>query len=137
MLITLACFLSACVHLGDSAATDLLADFYGASIPEQQDVAIDDPVGSDMGAASLAQMLREGIAYSANGQANIIGEIDFVKHMCNIDENKIFVSGFLDEGSGAGSGRAPMIRLPGLLSFPSTGIQPSADTVRIYHNPLL
>ena len=188
LLITLALFLSACAHLEDSSATDLLADFYGASTPEQRELAIDDLVNSEVDAASLARMLREGIAYSAdvsvgwaiyefagldgrsrpyhvyvpthydpakaytllvdlhgavsspaqpaeylmerrrlweskaeqlgwilvvphgdrnaswfsaNGQANIIGELDFVKRMYNVDENKVFVSGFSDGGSGA------------------------------------
>jgi len=39
--------------------------------------------------------------FSADGHANIIGELDFVKRQYNVDENKVFVSGFSDGGSGA------------------------------------
>ena len=39
--------------------------------------------------------------FSADGHANILGELDFVKHQYNVDESKVFVSGFSDGGSGA------------------------------------
>jgi predicted esterase len=39
--------------------------------------------------------------YSANGHANILGELDAVKRAYNVDENKVFVCGFSDGGSGA------------------------------------
>lgn len=44
---------------------------------------------------------RNATWFSANGRANILGELAFVKHQYNIDENKVFVSGFSDGGSGA------------------------------------
>jgi hypothetical protein len=181
-------FLPACAHLGDSTSNDLLADYYGASMREQLEAAIDDLVDSDVDAEDLALLLREGIEYStdvpvgwtvhefagpdgrtrpyhvyvptdydpaesytlmfdlhgavsssaqpaeylmerrrlweheaedlgwilvvphgdrnaswfsANGHANILGELDFVKRLYNVDENKVFVSGFSDGGSGA------------------------------------
>jgi len=39
--------------------------------------------------------------FSADGRANILGQLNFVKHQYNVDENKVFVSGFSDGGSGA------------------------------------
>ena len=44
---------------------------------------------------------RNASWFSANGHANILGELAFVKHLYNIDENNVFVSGFSDGGSGA------------------------------------
>ena len=44
---------------------------------------------------------RNATWFSANGRANILGELAFVKHQYNVDENKVFVSGFSDGGSGA------------------------------------
>jgi len=44
---------------------------------------------------------RNASWFSANGHANIIGELAFVKRHYNVDENKVFVSGFSDGGSGA------------------------------------
>ena len=39
--------------------------------------------------------------FSANGRANLLGELTFVKQQYNVDENRVFVSGFSDGGSGA------------------------------------
>lgn len=39
--------------------------------------------------------------FSEDGRANISGELHLVKHLYNIDENKVLVSGFSDGGSGA------------------------------------
>ncbi|MFC2079704.1 PDZ domain-containing protein, partial [Candidatus Bipolaricaulota bacterium] len=39
--------------------------------------------------------------FSSDGHANILGELEFVKREYNVDENKVFVSGFSDGGSGA------------------------------------
>jgi len=39
--------------------------------------------------------------FSANGHANLLGELAFVKRRINVDENRVFVSGFSDGGSGA------------------------------------
>ena len=39
--------------------------------------------------------------FSADGRGNILGQLNFVKYQYNVDENKVFVSGFSDGGSGA------------------------------------
>jgi len=44
---------------------------------------------------------RNASWFSANGLANIAGELRFVKRLYNVDENRVFVSGFSDGGSGA------------------------------------
>jgi predicted esterase len=44
---------------------------------------------------------RNATWFSEDGRANILGELAFVKHLYNVDENKVFVSGFSDGGSGA------------------------------------
>jgi predicted esterase len=44
---------------------------------------------------------RNASWFSADGHANIIGELNTVKRLYNIDENRVFVSGFSDGGSGA------------------------------------
>ncbi len=44
---------------------------------------------------------RNGTWFSANGHLNMMAELEFVKRLYNVDENKIFVSGFSDGGSGA------------------------------------
>lgn len=44
---------------------------------------------------------RTATWFSGDGHANILGELAFVKHQYNVDENKVFVSGFSDGGSGA------------------------------------
>ncbi len=177
-----------CVRGSDSVPKDLLSDYYGASTNEGLEAAIDRIVQSDVDAATVAQLLRDGPQYSADvptgwtvyefdgpdgrtrpyhvyvptgydpsqsytllfdlhgavsvapqtaeylmqrrrlwepeaeangwilvvpqgdrladwfsadGLINIMGELDFVKHLYNVDENRIFVSGFSDGGSGA------------------------------------
>ncbi|MBU1050657.1 hypothetical protein KKG90_11615, partial [Candidatus Bipolaricaulota bacterium] len=66
LLIVSVLFLPACAQQGDSTSNNLLADFYGASTPDETVAAIDDLVDANLNAENLATLLREGMAYSAD-----------------------------------------------------------------------
>jgi len=69
--------------------------------------------------------------FSADGHANILGELDFVKHQYNVDESKVFVVRGFRTGARVRFGKDFTTPLPGQPSSRSTGIRPSAAMVPI------